>query len=246
MVAYLEPPPCTEFDPPCSLFESLPGAVLELGAGTGFLGLAMARLISSRRSDRDSKTLVLTDLPGVCPLLDRNRQQKIPEGLPGVNLMIEPLPWGDLHYGNVLANKLSSDAAGSAPLLSHIICSDLVYFPELLAPLLRTLLQISSPPFSTASQPVEIIISYMIRSLAKETAFWSAFGTWFDLSPVIYRQKDKSWRRFGDGEKDTSFIFVAKRRPETLLRPIPEEKDILKEGNDTFESLLLMNMTLDD
>jgi len=76
--------------------------------------------------------------------------------------------------------------------------------------------------------------------------FWYAFGAWFDFIPVVYRQKEKSWKRFGEGEKDTCFIFIATRKPETLTWPIPDGNDLLKKGNDTFENLLLMNMPVDD
>lgn len=64
-----------------------------------------------------------------------------------------------------------------------------VYFPELLAPLLRTLLHLTSPPLapSSASDTPTIIISYKIRSLSKETPFWSAFGLWFSFEPVLTR-----------------------------------------------------------
>jgi len=126
LIIYLNSPPNVEFDPPCSLFDSRTGAVIELGAGTGFLGLAMARLFSSKICDGSSKTIILTDLPDVCPLLDRNYIQKMPNGLPNVKLFIEPLPWGIIHFVNNLADKISNNSIKSTPLLSHIICSDLV------------------------------------------------------------------------------------------------------------------------
>jgi len=77
-----------------------------------------------------------------------------------------------------------------------------VYFPELLAPLLRTLLHLTSPPFISppksspppspclpTTNPPKIVISYKIRSLLKETPFWSAFGLWFSFVPVLRRRK---------------------------------------------------------
>ncbi|KIJ51452.1 hypothetical protein M422DRAFT_776697 [Sphaerobolus stellatus SS14] len=248
LMVYLQPHTRTDFDPPSSLFEYRPGAIIELGAGTGYLGLAMARYISSKSQASDTKTLVLTDLPDVCSLLDRNRIQEIPDGLPAVKLLIEPLSWGNLEHGKVLADKLTGilSLPQSAPLLSHIICSDLVYFPDLLAPLLRTLLQLSSPPFSSTTQPVQIIMSYMVRSLTKETPFWSAFGTWFDFTPVLYRDKDGPWQRLGDGETDTCFLFVATRKAKTLAWAIPSDAELLERGSEVFETLLLMNIPQDE
>lgn len=137
-----------------------------------------------------------------------------------------------------------------------------VYFPELFAPLLRTLLQLSSSPFcflpstpDISEHELVIIISYKIRSLSKETAFWSAFGLWFKFEPVLVRDPsdDGSWRRFGPSLEDDSFIFVAYRRPESLIWNVPEDdRDLLsgvgaqgtssRKSDDTFETLLLMTM----
>lgn len=115
-----------------------------------------------------------------------------------------------------------------------------VYFPELLAPLLRTLLHLTSPPLapSSATDTPTIIISYKIRSLSKETPFWSAFGLWFTFEPVLARPMDRDhegqhnlapdldsgddaatvegeleghdgWRRFGDSDDgDGDAMFV--------------------------------------
>lgn len=125
MRAYLQPHSSIQFDPSCSLYEARNGAVIELGAGTGYLGLALARYISlSSQKSRSAKTLVLTDLPDVCSLLERNRSRKIPISFPDINIVIEPLSWGHLRNGENIANKLSG--IHSSPLLSHIIGSDLV------------------------------------------------------------------------------------------------------------------------
>jgi hypothetical protein len=120
-----------------------------------------------------------------------------------------------------------------------------VYFPELLAPLLRSLIQLTSSPPAP-----EVIISYKIRSLAKETPFWCAFGLWFEYSPVHERKKH-GWIRFG-AELDL-FVFCAKRRSESYLWTVPEDNVALLAGSgawgteerkcdDTFELLLLMGM----
>jgi len=162
-----------------------------------------------------------------------------------------------MQHGHALAAELnpghlSDVGSGHADaLLSYIVCSDLVYFPELFGPLLRTLLQLSSPPFSTAAQPVKVVISYMIRSLEKESPFWSAFGAWFNFSPVLVRHgSDKStpWERFGSHGDGRMFIFVATRRPETLALIIPDDDRVLRmRGDDgTFDTMLLMNLPNND
>ena len=130
-----------------------------------------------------------------------------------------------------------------------------VYFPELLAPLLRSLLQLTSllPKERTPS----LTISYKIRSLAKESRFWSAFGLWFTFRPVLIkdRSSDSEWRRFGSDLEDT-FLFVAHRRAESFDWEVPELDDELldgvgahgansRKGDDTFENLLFMTIQHD-
>jgi len=53
-----------------------------------------------------------------------------------------------------------------------------------------------------------------------------------------------SWRRVGHDAEDTSFLFIAHRRPETLERPVPKADSALlaKHLDDTFESLLMAEL----
>lgn len=133
-----------------------------------------------------------------------------------------------------------------------------VYFPVLLAPLLRTLLHLTAAPFGPAPQ---VLISYQMRSLPKETPFWNAFGLWFSFVPVLVRRRvppttsedavlDGPWRRFGGEE---AFVFVARRRPESVGWTVPESDGALLGGagaqgsdsyksDDTFELLLMMGL----
>ena len=171
---------------------------------------------------------------------------------------------------------------------NHLLAQ--VYFPELLAPLLRTLLELSSPPFVSRSTDPQrwpkIIISYKTRSLSKETPFWSTFGLWFSFSPVLVRtskpkpkltpaertrwsdvsndddardggeEEDESdvWTRFGAEDDGDVFVFVARRRKESLDWDVPLDDaellsgvgaggDGLRKSDDTFETLLLMSLS---
>lgn len=97
-----------------------------------------------------------------------------------------------------------------------------------------------------------------MRSLAKETSFWSAFGLWFEFRPVLIRGRssDSEWRRFGSDLDDPIFLFVAHRRVESFDWEIPALDDELldgvgaqeknsRKGDDTFENLLIMEIQQD-
>lgn len=226
-----------EFDPPfISSLDPHPLTMIELGSGSGIVAAAIGGKLPSK-----DDLIIATDLPEVCPLLRTNLCS-------GPVLTVRPLAWGNVQH----ASDISSEFFNKDRRLTHIICSDLVYFPDLLAPLLRSLIHLTSPPF-TAPSP-RIIISYKIRSLPKETPFWSAFGLWFEFSPLLTRANGQTWERFGSSLfEDTIFVFVAHRKPQSYQWHLPsDDSDLLngigawgtvsQKGDDTFESLLLMAM----
>ncbi|KJA16427.1 hypothetical protein HYPSUDRAFT_193151 [Hypholoma sublateritium FD-334 SS-4] len=251
MILYIQPPQNIEFDPPfintdrtCT---STKYSMLELGSGTGLVASTLLKLLDPARDH-----IIVTDLPEVCPLLEANlRPVSLHADVSRSSAVtIMPLSWGN-YYDVLNLPKLTS--------LTHIICSDLVYFPDLMGPLLRSLLHLSSPPFSTPSAAYAgqgnptVIISYKLRSLVKETSFWSAFGLWFAFVPVVAREisENGEWTRFGSDSDDTTFIFVAHRRPESFDWNIPLLDEQLlagtgahgtdsPKGDDTFETLLFM------
>lgn len=279
---YLEESPHLEFDPPppFTLAPDPPSTsnlkdsfrIIELGSGTGIVGLKLAehlarlRAADSQGSTRKGDLIILTDLDDVCPLLEENlygRRAQIYGGTSGLSdpsdvaVEVRPLAWGNYQHASAIINEIRRtylDMDHSTLPLTHIVCSDLVrpsqsfahllatmmnmwliqvYFPELLAPLLRTLLHLTSPPLSPSSAahtPI-VIISYKIRSLSKETPFWSAFGLWFAFEPVLARpigrdswgdhnsvhnlenikddasvegklESHDGWRRFGEPDSD--------------------------------------------
>ena len=101
---YVRNPDAYEFDPRFDLGSG--DAVVELGAGTGAAGLALAAAHPHAR-------VVLTDLPEVCPLLRRNARD-----YPGVE--VRPLAWGCAAHAQALREEFGPIS------VSHIICSDLV------------------------------------------------------------------------------------------------------------------------
>ncbi|THH15559.1 hypothetical protein EW146_g4931 [Bondarzewia mesenterica] len=272
---YLDAPPTHEFDPAFEYERTSPLVVLEIGSGTGIVGLTLAERLSRTRKVRD--LVVVTDLPEVCSLLEDNLRQYV--SLAGCDVWVRPLAWGSKEHAASIAKELSlhstaRDVHTSPRHLTHIVCSDLdqVYFPELLAPLLRTLLHLTSPPFIPSSHPLSpntaclspsVIISYKIRSLPKEAPFWSAFGLWFTYASVLTRPQSPSssstsplselpWTRLGMDME--AFVFVAHRRPESTEWVVPEDdSDLLggvgaggtltRKSDDAFELFLLMMMS---
>ncbi|KAF7327958.1 hypothetical protein MKEN_00376000 [Mycena kentingensis (nom. inval.)] len=238
---YLNPPQGVEFDPPFALHATECNRLVELGSGTGLNAAMLSTLLDPERD-----ILLATDLPEarrilfstisisnflqVCPLLEQNLASS-------KGVRVQALAWGNAEHALALPQPLT-----------HIVCSDLVYFPFLLAPLLRSLIQLT-----TASSDAHIIISYRIRSLPKESPFWSAFGLYFEFSPVLMREPNSEWTRFGTHLPDPTFIFVAQRREESLRWAVPEsDADLLSgigawgteapKSDDTFETLLFMSL----
>lgn len=88
-------------------------------------------------------------------------------------LTAEPLPWGSLEAVQQLR------ALHGPPNL--ILCSDLIYFNELFAPLLRTLLWLTEVTSDENARPQAqnapqtLVIAYKTRSLAREEVFFKAF-----------------------------------------------------------------------
>ena len=111
-----------EFDPPCSLVNSSKSiyTIIELGSGTGYVGLKVAKYLHER--GRDSDLIVLTDLPAVCPLLERNcDRSRQKHGV--TNTTVAPLSWGSYDDASALERYLRENEGRS---ITHVICSDLV------------------------------------------------------------------------------------------------------------------------
>lgn len=254
LIRYVCPPPGVIFDPPfvstiAATSLRFPITVLELGSGTG---VVISCIVDAVALPQD--LFIATDLPEVCPLLEKNLARNNSQN----HVVIMPLSWGNATHGfNIFSELLSSSPASRK--LSHIICSDLVYFPELYAPLLRTLIQLTSPPFLRRHSDVSIVISYKIRSFPKESRFWSAFGLWFNFNPVLVADTSLSSesQQIGELSGDMSFIFIAQRHPKSYSWTVPENDEDLLAGkgtmgnfstktDDTFETLLLMRTGISD
>ncbi|KAG8721775.1 hypothetical protein FRC08_010407 [Ceratobasidium sp. 394] len=250
----------SEFDPRCSFFhenETQPMTVVEVGSGTGYAGIHIARQLDvfyRKRNDYSANAnVILTDLENVVPLLEEGIQEHAGALGTGVRLEARALEWGNSNHAAALAEELIKLGVS----VTHVLCSDLVYFPHLYPQLMRTLLALTSPPFCDAPSSPEVIIGYKVRSLTKEMPFWQVFGTWFTFVPVLVKEIGPSdvegrWSRFGCAA-DTH-VFIAARCPESFQWDIPAEDSQLMNGfgpnsprlDDTFESLLLLGIGEDE
>ncbi|WFD31723.1 hypothetical protein MSPP1_002762 [Malassezia sp. CBS 17886] len=232
------------FDPPCTLVPepaSPPVCIVELGAGVGTAGLGVARAMMRRNGLRQTPdTLILTDLREFCPLLERNaREMTHPATAPAaraVHVHVRALRWGD----GEAAHAVRTEVAREDKHVTHVLCSDLVYFLELLAPLLRTLLDMTAP--QSGCTP-EVVIGYKIRSLTKEEPFWAAFGSWFEFDVVQCAPRaalHPRWTPFGSSAAhlagpervdDDYFVFVARRKRSTWDAHAPRSDARLLAGD---------------
>lgn len=257
LARYLVPPSqagaSLEFDPQCSFFPSpgqAPLTIVELGSGAGYGSLHLARQLvrhADALTERPPRTrLVLTDLENVVPLMERNvARAGYKEATDILDARVRSLAWGNQAHSSSLIAELQDDDRSSGNPITHILCSDLVYFPELLPPLLRSIISLSNPTNSdnrieqSPDSGPQLVISYKIRSLTKEQPFWSALGSWFEFGAVDCRTAKGEWHRFGSEGADYGasvdadqelFVFVGHRRPDTFDRLAPERDTELMQG----------------
>lgn len=133
------------FDPPFLEQSELivgPRAFLELGSGTGIITSCLFDRLAGTRS-----ILLATDLPEVCPLLEKNLQKYLEHSTTvghdrssDPTVLVRPLAWGNGVHGLRILDDLNSSGypAGATPQLSHIICSDLVSTREPAVPYYKT------------------------------------------------------------------------------------------------------------
>ncbi|KAI9305351.1 putative methyltransferase-domain-containing protein [Cunninghamella echinulata] len=206
--------------------------ILELGAGTGYVGITLAKMLNS------SCQIYITDLEPVVPLIQENvdLHYSKDDAINRASVFCERLHWGNQRDAELLLEKIGG---GSFDL---VVISDCVYFPELFQPLMNTLLQICQ------DDTTKVVIGYKCRSLEKETGFWDYhFGRYFDYEPVRlmgYEPKaddnndvnDDDATEYGGllGEEEQIFVFAGTRK----------KNGEVKEADDQFTLLTFGNMCL--
>lgn len=246
-----------------------PIRILEIGAGTGYVGIALAKRL------HPNCTLILTDLEEVVPLMQKNVLQHLSNNNsnnhehtdesildPSITSASPPPPPSSSlsaaeetstettkgQCARVLVEPLAwgnSDHAAkilAAGRIEYIIASDLVYFPELYPPLLTTLREI------TVAGETKILFGYKERAPWKESPFWEEFGRYFEIEVVrIQQHKKKDLNKGQDqDQEDEDLVSVfgceGEDRMYVFVCTKRHDEDILQGIDDTLATLAMMQM----
>ncbi|XP_057955307.1 uncharacterized protein LOC131149141 [Malania oleifera] len=134
--------------------------VLELGSGTGLVGIAAAAILGA--------AVTLTDLPHVLPNLQFNADANAESlTLHGGAVDVAPLRWGE-----------ESDAEAVGREFDLILCSDVVYHDHLYDPLLKTL------RFLLGGEEKVVFVMAHLRRWKKESAFFRKAKKMFEVERI--------------------------------------------------------------
>lgn len=201
--------------------------VIELGAGCGVSGFAMAML---------GCDVTVTDQKEVLPLLQRNIDrnisrvmQKNPELFGSIK--VSELQWGDESH---------IKAVGSP--FDYIIGTDVVYVEHLLEPLLRTILALSGPRTTT-------MLGYEIRSTSVHEKMLQMWKKNFDMKTVSKSKMDETFqhpsielfvmgfKHLAESPENSSQATAEKIDVETGVEDKNTEENIVVEGSGLVEEI---------
>ncbi|KAI9020323.1 putative methyltransferase-domain-containing protein [Hyaloraphidium curvatum] len=167
--------------------ESLDGKkVIELGCGTGLVGLVAKRLWPGAE-------VALTDK--FVDLAKANATRA------GENVKVAELPWGKDHLDALRAGGLE-------PPYDVVLLSDVVHWPDLFEPLMETLVAVSTPAGAgTAGRRTAVFLAYERRDLEVEARFFHLLGQEFPFSHVKEEDQHEDFK----GGEDL-WLFRARRR----------------------------------
>ncbi|KAI9336187.1 putative methyltransferase-domain-containing protein [Zopfochytrium polystomum] len=195
---------------PSSLIKPKAYTILDIGAGTGILGIISAHIMhfycSQQKLPEIAIGAVLTDQPTVVPLLahnaksmpyDANPEADAEAGLNSCKLAppsfsVRSLLWGDMDAANSLV-------AESGP-FDLILVSDCVYVEHLYEPLIATLAAV-------ASTNSKVLLGYERRDFDKEARFFRLFGERFRFRHVEESEMDPKWK-----SPEDIYLFVGEKR----------------------------------
>lgn len=185
----------TEYYQEAKATKQRPYRILELGAGTGYVGISLANQLCKPCQ------VYITDLEQVVPLIKENVAAycRVPENT-AAEIIVDRLHWG---------NSTDAKRVLSGGGFDLVVVSDCVYFPELFGMLLDTLLEV-------CDGSTRVVIGYKCRSLEKEVGFWQDyFGRYFMYEPVRNTSNDDCMLL---GAEEQLFVFVGRKRQDNQVR----------------------------
>lgn len=169
--------------------------VLELGTGTGVVGLFLASHVGFNIDD-GLKSLILTDLPCLLSLITENvHNNGLTQELNKNLIQVKPLIWGEPYF-NVDYSTQSSLSSLNYP--SLLLISDCVYLENCFDPLLQTMQELIGPN-------TLCLMSYKKR-WRKEKRFFSRLFKLFNVTKVT---DDPDYIEYS---RNRMFIYEIKRK----------------------------------
>lgn len=143
-----------------ALFKKGAGRILELGAGTGILGVLLSPFF---------KHYTMTDTEQLLPLIRKNVGTNYPGWSPrenNFNVSVEPLNW--MTFAE-MSPALRSQYVASLPAFDLVVAVDCTYNPSLLPALLSTIEGLSKPTLVIAElRDEEVTRNFLVQWLEME------------------------------------------------------------------------------
>ncbi|KAF9960408.1 Methyltransferase-like protein 21D [Mortierella alpina] len=199
--------------------------ILELGAGTGIVGLAAARILSSRGV---KASIVLTDKENCMPLLQRNIEKNPSsdidvkaqmldwEILSGIKAIV-PTPDTSSDCSSTVATLTVAAETGSEEKSARassttasdltnkewdlIILSDCIWVPALYPSLISTLNKLVQPSHKT-----QLLIAFEKRNFSEEMEFFAMLGKTFRFRDIKPEEQDANY------QSEDIYLFLCQRR----------------------------------
>lgn len=140
--------------------------ILELGSGTGIVGLIAAAC--------GAREVVVSDLPELIPLLNKNIEENTSslENNAPVAVKAKCYCWGEIsNFEEICQDMRWIDASGKH-IVKCVLIADCVYYDEAVEPLAATVHHI----IATGSQPVSVLCSYEDRDIGNKRQLQEKFS----------------------------------------------------------------------
>ncbi|RUP52329.1 putative methyltransferase-domain-containing protein [Jimgerdemannia flammicorona] len=145
--------------------------VIELGSGTGLVGLVFARCFP------DAECIVLTDKSASLPLLKKNLLENAVTGSKTSRVVVEELDW---EHTDLIGTALAGP-------YDVVLLSDCLWYPPIYEPLVKSLSAVAGP--STI-----VILAYEKRDFDKEIEFFKMFSQKFAFKDVNSEEQNEQWQ----------------------------------------------------